>query len=158
GLSVQLNPTTVRLRKMTLDEPLMSTLPSICAPQSPRMVLFEPTLTIPEIVPDTWITAAVDPPAAALSAFSEVTTIGVAEPPPLVPPDDEAHPMGSLSQVWGVQVLPSVEMRGPPSVEPPDPIAPPAPVPPSDLPPPEPDAPPVPLLPPVAPDPPEPVG
>ncbi len=47
GLSLQLKPTTLRLRKMTLTEPLMSTWPCSSAPQMPAMVLFEPTFTLP---------------------------------------------------------------------------------------------------------------
>ena len=53
GLSVQLFPTIFRLRMITLDERDRSTLPSISAPHRPQMVLFEPTLDVPEILPDT---------------------------------------------------------------------------------------------------------
>ena len=49
-------------------------------------VLFEPTVTSPVIVPLIWMTAAVVPLAAALSALSEDTIVGVAFPPPVVLP------------------------------------------------------------------------
>ena len=71
---------------MTLDDPLKSRLPSISAAQRPQIVLFDPTVATPEIRPDTWITAGVEPPAAALNADNEVTVTGLALPPPVVPP------------------------------------------------------------------------
>jgi hypothetical protein len=41
------------------------------------------------------MTAALVPLAAWLKSASVVTTMGVAEPPPVVPPLREAHPMGA---------------------------------------------------------------
>ena len=52
-LSLQLLPITFRLRRITFLEPSIWMCPLIVAepPQAPRIVLFEPIVTSPEIVP-----------------------------------------------------------------------------------------------------------
>lgn len=88
GLSVQLLPTTLMLRRITFLEPSIWMWPLMVAlpPQTPMIVLFEPTVTLPEMVPLTMITRAVVPLAALLKALTDVTVVLDAVPPPVVPP------------------------------------------------------------------------
>src|SRR5678815_5257556 len=95
GLSVQLLPTILRFFMMMFFEPCIWMWPLIVAepPQAPTMVLFDPTVTLPEMVPLTTMTRAVDPPAALLRELSDVTVVDDAVPPPVVPPPCVAHPI-----------------------------------------------------------------
>src|SRR3954470_20734270 len=94
------------LRMITLRELLISTWPCSWPPQTPTMVLFDPIRIKPVIEPWTQITAALVPPAAALSWASVATMVGVARQPPVVvvtlEPDTAAQPTSGLA-AGGVQ-------------------------------------------------------
>src|SRR5215468_8837200 len=102
------------------------------------------------------MTLAAVPAAAELSCANVVTIIAAPLPPPVVPPDADAHPVGVASHVVGVHVMPAVlasptggttvpASRGAPASgrAPPVPTAPPVPA-----------APPVPVAPPAPTEPP----
>ena len=80
-------------------------------PQAPRIVLFEPIVMSPEMVPLTTMTRAVVPPAAELSALALVTVVDEAVPPPVVDPPCIAQPKAALSsgQVAAVVQLPALQ-------------------------------------------------
>src|SRR5262245_4765231 len=77
------------------------------------------------------MTRAVVPPMALVNAACVITTIGVALPPPVVPPLVDAHPMSGLA---GGGVMHDVAPPLPPVPLPPVPL-PPVPLPPVPLPP-----------------------
>src|SRR5579872_4679028 len=113
GLSVQLYPTTVRSRTMTFTEPVIWMWPWIVAPQPPTSVLLEPTVTLPEIVPEIWMTRDFVPPALLLRSVSVETFTAGPLPPPVVVdtpvPETEPHPTRGLD--------------APPSEQPPEGLA-----------------------------------
>src|SRR5262245_22154807 len=82
--SVQLLPTIVRLRTMTLTDEDSRRRPVNVTPGMPRMVLFEPTRTSPATGAPSWITAGAAPATAAVISASVPTTTGGASPPPVV--------------------------------------------------------------------------
>src|SRR6188508_2166138 len=119
GLSVQLFPTTFRLRKITLDEAPKPTWPLIWAPQTPMIVLFEPTLKLPLMLPFRWITLAPVPLMFDEKSAALVTTTGVRLPPPVVPLPFVAQPTrgGGAGGVVQPPLLPPVLL--PPVLAPP---------------------------------------
>src|SRR4051812_41897094 len=107
------------LRTMTLLDPLISRCPCSSAPHTPMMVLFEPIRTLPAAsAPWTMTTAGSVPPTAEVKAARVVTVVGLALPPPVVPPDMAAHPTSGLA-AGGVQAPDEPPL--------PAPVAPPAP-------------------------------
>src|SRR5450432_1530556 len=114
-------PTILMLRRMTLTEPFISTVPCSSAPQSPAMVLFEPMVNLPVRVPVTLMTRGSVPAAWLLKAATVVTTIGakaVASAPvvPLTPLElTDAHPT-SASRAGGDEQEPGIPMVPPVTV------------------------------------------
>src|SRR5664279_1257732 len=97
------------------------------APHVPTMVLFEPTVTSPVIVPGpcTKITRAVLPEAWLLSADNVVTTTGVRLPPPVVPVPQPTSVGGAGSTAHEVLAAPPVAGAPPVATLPPPDLAPP---------------------------------
>src|SRR6185437_11076137 len=123
GLSVQLLPTTVRSRTMTLTDPVIWMCPCTSAPQAPRRVLFEPTVTLPVMVPWISMTRAVESLAAVFRSASDDTTVVAALPPPVVVstpiPETDAQPTSALEGLPAQPPAASDSVLGPASCGPP---------------------------------------
>ena len=82
---------------MTFREPVRrSALASlrISAPCHPRMVLFEPTVSVPRSLPSTWMTLGSTPVTWVCSSLMLRTTTGRALPPPVTPSPWVTQPTG----------------------------------------------------------------